>query len=101
VTRTSGRLNRFLRRMAPGKLHSQPVLRAAWKAQSRGEVKLAEAKGRALTGVFIEVAPERRSQIFHSHFKMAKITRSRSLGLSAPSGSSRAGLPCLQALTPL
>jgi hypothetical protein len=41
VTRTSGRLNRFLRRMAPGKLRSRPVLQAAWEAQSTGEVKLA------------------------------------------------------------
>jgi hypothetical protein len=41
VTRTSSRLNRFLRRRAAGKLHSRPVLPIAWEAQNKGEVQLA------------------------------------------------------------
>jgi hypothetical protein len=41
VARASGRLNRFLRGAAAGKMHSRPVLRAAWEAQSRGAVQLA------------------------------------------------------------
>lgn len=41
VSRTSGALNRFIRRTATGKLHSRPVLRAAWEAQAKGAVELA------------------------------------------------------------
>jgi hypothetical protein len=41
VTRTSALLNRFVKRIAPGKIHSRPVLRAAWEAHATGKVTLA------------------------------------------------------------
>jgi hypothetical protein len=40
VNRASSRLNRFLQRRAQGKIHSRPVLPAAWEAQGKGEVQL-------------------------------------------------------------
>lgn len=40
VSRTSSRLNRFLQGRAAGKLHSRPVLPAAWEAQSSGALQL-------------------------------------------------------------
>jgi len=40
VSRTSSKLDRFVRRTAPGKLHSRPVLPAAWEAQTMGQVRL-------------------------------------------------------------
>ena len=40
VSSTSSRLNRFVQRRAMGKLHSRPVLPAAWEAQIKGEVRL-------------------------------------------------------------
>jgi len=39
VARTSGRLNRFIRKLAAGKQWSRPVLPAAFKAQNEGRIK--------------------------------------------------------------
>jgi hypothetical protein len=43
VARVSGRLNRFIRKIAAGRIHSRPVLPAAHEAHARGALQLALA----------------------------------------------------------